>query len=100
MKRYWVDSEGNRGRIILFSELPDYVTDELQPKEKLHRMPQTILKKKHLNCLTEKQLKVIIMRFWGKMEVKKIAKRLKTTVQAVYERLWRAYEKLRIEINV
>ncbi|HDZ27967.1 hypothetical protein LCGC14_0399220 [marine sediment metagenome] len=100
MQRTWVDSEGNRGRIILFSELPDDAVDNLQIEHKLSRMPQTFLKEEHLKCLTLKQLEVITMRFWGDMEVKEIAKRIGITSDAVYRRLRGAYKRLSIEINL
>ena len=100
MQRNWIDSEGNKGSIVLFSELPDYVVEGLQERNKSTRMPQDVLKEDHLDCLTEKQLEAVTMRFWGDMEVKDVAKRLKVTIQAVYRRLWRAYERLDVEINV
>ena len=100
MQRNWIDSEGNRGRIILFSELPDYVAEKLQERDKSNRMPQDVLKENHLDCLTKKQLEAVTMRFWGDMSVKMVAKRLKITSDAIYRRLRGAYKRLDIEINL
>ncbi len=100
MQRYWKDSEGNRGRVILFSELPDYVAERFQERDKSKRMPQDILKEKHLACLTKKQLEAVTMRFWGNMSVEMVANRIEITIQAVYRRLRRAYKRLEFEIKV
>ncbi|MDP2363731.1 MAG: sigma factor-like helix-turn-helix DNA-binding protein [Ignavibacteria bacterium] len=95
MKRNWIDSEGNKGRMILFSEMPSYVVDKLQIEQKLQRMPQTLLKEEYLKCLTLKQLEVITMRFWGDMDVSMIAKKVGILPCSVRRRLNRAYQRLK-----
>ncbi len=95
MQRYWKDSEGNKGRIILFSEMPDYVASGLQKKEGISGKRLNVeLNKEYFKCLTIKQLDTMIMRFWKEMSVKRIAEELHISRQAVEERLKGVYKTL------
>ncbi len=116
MERNWIDSEGNKAEIVLFSELekeeiPFEVEDENEIVVAYQKDIQNLLKevkeqqrikekrevfvKLAMSLLTPKQKQVVHMKFWGRLNNKEIAKKVKISPKAVQYRMDGALKKLK-----